>query len=97
MTFLFRTPYGPSLALQCLAYRAMGHQGQDEDAPLDVIPVSLLKPTEGKCIHCGHMTEDQDEGEWLHEACRDELIAEQERDWRLDDPRRGQAQELNRR
>ena len=44
MTFNFRTPNADSLALQCLAYRAMGHEGQTEDAPLETIPESLLKP-----------------------------------------------------
>ena len=43
MTFNFRTPNADSLALQTLAYRAMGHEGQTEDAPLETIPESLLK------------------------------------------------------
>ena len=43
MTFNFRTPNADSLALQCLAYRAMGHEGQTEDAPLREIPAFLLE------------------------------------------------------
>ena len=38
-----RTPRAASLALQSMAYRAMGAPGMTEDAPLDVIPVSLRK------------------------------------------------------
>ena len=43
MTFNFRTPNADSLALQTVAYRAMGHEGQTEDDPLVEIPESLLK------------------------------------------------------
>ena len=41
--FYFRTPNAQSLALQCAEYREEGHQGQQEDAPLDTIPESLRK------------------------------------------------------
>ena len=55
------------------------------------IPASIRKPTHGDCIHCGQDTDDSDEGEFLHEDCRDELIAEQRSEDRHNDPRRGQG------
>ena len=60
------------------------------------IPPSLLKPTSGPCLHCHHDTEDKHGGEWMHDECNDALIAEQREDERLDDPRHGQASEINR-
>ena len=88
MTAIFRTENGPSLFLQCLAYKAMGHVGQIEDAPLkrDEIPPRLLKPTHGPCVHCLHDTEDRHGGEWMHVDCNDALVAEQREDYRLDSP-----------
>ena len=53
-------------------------------------------PISGDCVHCGYDTEEKDEGDWLHDECRDELIAEQREDYRLDDPRHGQAKSINR-
>ena len=61
------------------------------------IPQWLLKQTSGKCVHCGYDTEDRDEGDWLHDECRDELIAEQREDNRLDDPRHVPYSNLGRR
>ena len=69
------------------------------DSQALAIPAFLLKrePISGDCVHCGYDTEDKDDGEWLHDECRDELIADQREDYRLDDPRHGQAKWLNRR
>ena len=89
-----RTPFADSLFLQCLAYRAMGARGMDEDAPLDVIPRSLLKPTSGECSHCHQDCDEPDEQNadcWIHAGCAAELVADTERDHRLDDPRHGQG------
>ena len=63
-----------------------------EDRPLIIgvdwqIPVSLLKPCHGPCVHCGCDTEDRHEGEWMHDGCADELAAAQAADYRADDPR----------
>ena len=61
------------------------------------IPASIRKPTSGACVYCAHDTEDMDGGEWLHDECRDVLVDEQQADYRADDPRHGQAGDLNRR
>ena len=61
------------------------------------IPESIKKPVSGPCVHCGEDTEDKHCGEWLHDDCNDALVDEQREDERLDDPRRGQADSLNRR
>ena len=60
------------------------------------IPESILKPVSGPCVHCGHDTEDEHCGEFLHDDCNDALVDEQREDERLDDPRHGLADELNR-
>ena len=54
------------------------------------------EPTSGPCVECGQDTEDKRCGEWLHDDCNDALMDEQREDERLDDPRRGQADYLNR-
>ena len=61
------------------------------------IPESIRKPINGLCAHCGAETENKHCGEWLHDDCNDALVAEQREDERLDDPRHGQADSLNRR
>ena len=60
------------------------------------IPASILKPTSGPCVHCHQDTEDRHGGEWMHDECNDVLVAEQQADYRADDPRHGQASDLNR-
>ena len=50
----------------------------------------------GICIQCGHETEDRHGEEWIHDDCNDALVDEQREDERLDDPRHGQADNLNR-
>ena len=60
------------------------------------IPESIRKPVSGPCVHCGEATEDKHCDEWLHDDCNDALVDEQREDERLDDPRRGQADSLNR-
>ena len=60
------------------------------------IPQSILKPVSGPCAECGKDTEDKHCGEFLHDDCNDALVDEQREDERLDDPRRGQADSLNR-
>ena len=52
-------------------------------------------PISGDCVHCGCDTEDKDHWEWLHDECRDELIAGQRQDARIDNPRHGQARWIN--
>ena len=62
-------------------------QQQDEDIP----------EMSGECIECGRETENYVDDEWICEACDKELIRQQLEDNRLNDPRHGQAAELNRR
>jgi len=61
-----------------------------------VLWLRLLKPVEGECVECGHITEDMHDGDCLHDDCNAALVREQELDKFLDDPRHGQAAELNR-
>ena len=61
------------------------------------IPQSIRKPVSGPCEHCGEDSEDWCKWNqcWLHDDCADKLTREQEADHRADDPRRGQAEWLN--
>ena len=74
-------------------------EGQREDVPLaqDEIPRLLLKPTSGPCAECGQDCDEQIDGEWLHQDCFDAAVEEQRAEDRHNDPRHGQAAELNRR
>jgi len=51
----------------------------------------------GDCSECGQPTDNWDSGaeDWICEDCNAELVAGQERDKALDDPRRGQAADIN--
>ena len=71
---------------------------QDEARPSEAtelgftIPKSILKPVSGRCIHCGYDCDEPDEqnpGEWIHAECHEDLVAQQQEDYRLDDPRHG--------
>ena len=49
-----------------------------------VLWLRLLKPVEGACVECGHITEDMHGGDWLHDDCNAEIVRGQERDKVLD-------------
>ena len=51
---------------------------------------------EGRCCECDRTTEHHDGDDWICEDCQDDAIKAQDRDHELDDPRHGQAEELNR-
>ena len=51
---------------------------------------------EGRCCECDRVTENQDGDDWTCEDCYDDAIQAQNLDHELDDPRHGQAAELNR-
>ena len=50
----------------------------------------------GRCCECDRVTENQDGDEWICEDCYDDAIQATRLDHELDDPRHGQAEELNR-
>ena len=60
---------------------------------------SVQKPAGGPCTECGYPTErwDAANGDFCCEDCCERIVRGQERDQCLDDPRHGQAAELNRR
>ena len=62
-----------------------------EDAAPSVAPIH------GLCLECGHETEVRHDDDWLCSWCHEAIIRAQEEDKRLDDPRHGQAAEINRR
>jgi len=58
---------------------------------------SVQKPAGAPCTECGVITEcfDQENGDWCCDWCQLKIIEGQERDKFLDDPRHGQAAEIN--
>lgn len=83
-----RTPFGASLALQSLAYRAMGHQGQSEDAPLLDIPKRLWR----RCVECKSPVDDLEKT--ICDHCERSMDGETD-DTRHNDPRTKQAAWIN--
>ena len=59
---------------------------------------SVQTPALGYCLECGEETEcfDEENADWCCKFCRCKIVAGQERDHFLDDPRHGQAAEINR-
>lgn len=58
----------------------------------------LLMALEGRCVECQRWTDHRnyDNDAWVCEDCDAALAAEQEREDRLNDPRHGQAEAINR-
>jgi len=48
---------------------------------------ALAAPYSGKCVECKQETEDVHDGDFLHDGCFEQLVAEQREDDRLNDPR----------
>ena len=102
MTFILEDEIRKANAAYFNALVAAGHielpvSIQDVEESLAGWPFRKPPPqTSGPCVHCGYEAEDRRDGEWLHDECNDILIAEQEADYRADDPRRGQAKWINR-
>ena len=59
---------------------------------------NMLKQIEGRCTECDCWTEryDDDNEDWCCQYCNDKAVRGQEEDRRLDDPRHGQAADINR-
>jgi len=62
-----------------------------------VLWLRLLKSVEGVCAECGTVTEcfDEENNDWICDFCLLKISEGQERDHYLDDPRHGQAAEIN--
>src|SRR3990167_3137344 len=60
-------------------------------------PVSAAAPISGHCVECRYETIVRHDDEWLCSWCHEAIVRGQKEDQRLDDPRHGQAAEINRR
>ena len=62
----------------------------------NLLPLYQWSGHVGPCLVCRHLTEEKDGDEFLHQSCAEQLRRDQAEDHRLDDPRHGQAKNINR-